>query len=67
MGKSEHCLVVGGCGFLGKHLAEQLLKRGHRVSVFDIRKTFENASIKFFIGNLVDQAVRLAMCIIRSF
>ena len=23
-------LVVGGCGFLGKHMAEQLLKRGYQ-------------------------------------
>jgi sterol-4alpha-carboxylate 3-dehydrogenase (decarboxylating) len=34
---SESYLVVGGCGFLGRHIVEQLLARGEtQVSVFDI-------------------------------
>lgn len=33
----ESYLVVGGCGFLGRHIVEQLLGRGEtQVSVFDI-------------------------------
>lgn len=33
----ESYLVVGGCGFLGRHIVEQLLERGEsQVSVFDI-------------------------------
>ena len=29
------CVIVGGCGFLGAHVAAALLRRGHRVRVFD--------------------------------
>ncbi len=29
------CLVVGGNGFLGSHVVDQLVERGHEVTVFD--------------------------------
>ena len=29
------CLVTGGCGFLGSHLCEELLRRGNRVICVD--------------------------------
>ncbi|XP_005095330.1 sterol-4-alpha-carboxylate 3-dehydrogenase, decarboxylating [Aplysia californica] len=50
--KNKKCLVIGGCGFLGRHLCEGLLERGWTVNVFDIRSTFEDSRIKFFIGDL---------------
>jgi len=28
-------LIVGGCGFVGSHTADALLRQGHRVTVFD--------------------------------
>ncbi|XP_013378832.1 sterol-4-alpha-carboxylate 3-dehydrogenase, decarboxylating [Lingula anatina] len=46
------CTVIGGCGFLGRHIAEQLLQRGYAVNVFDIRTTFTDDRIQFFEGNL---------------
>jgi len=29
------CLVLGGCGFMGSHVAERLLRDGHVVRIFD--------------------------------
>ena len=56
--QGKSCAVVGGCGFLGRHLVEQLLHRGYTVNVFDIRKTFENEKVHFFTGNLCNKEVR---------
>jgi len=37
MSERESYLIVGGCGFLGRHIVEQLLAREEtQVSVFDI-------------------------------
>ncbi|MDI6775058.1 MAG: SDR family oxidoreductase [Verrucomicrobiota bacterium] len=29
------CLVTGGCGFIGSHIAEELLQGGHAVRIYD--------------------------------
>ena len=31
-------LVIGGCGFLGTHLSNELVKKGHKVTVLDLKK-----------------------------
>jgi UDP-glucose 4-epimerase len=30
-----NCLILGGCGFMGSHVAEGLLEAGYRVRIFD--------------------------------
>lgn len=50
--------MVGGCGFLGRHIVDKLLEKGYQVNVFDIRKSFEDARVKFFIGDLLHKEVR---------
>jgi 3beta-hydroxy-delta5-steroid dehydrogenase/steroid delta-isomerase len=32
------CLVTGGAGYLGRHLAEELVRRGHAVRLLDVRE-----------------------------
>jgi UDP-glucose 4-epimerase len=34
----QRCLVIGGSGFIGKHVTEELLQSGRDVSILDIRK-----------------------------
>jgi nucleoside-diphosphate-sugar epimerase len=34
----ETVLITGGCGFLGQHLAQELIERGFRVVVFDLQE-----------------------------
>ncbi len=46
------CTVIGGCGFLGRHLVESLLEKGYEVNVFDMKTTFKNDKVNFFTGNL---------------
>ncbi|WP_144466834.1 NAD-dependent epimerase/dehydratase family protein [Bacillus nitratireducens] len=32
---SKRCLITGGAGFIGSHLAEELVKRGYQVTIVD--------------------------------
>ena len=57
--QSKVCAVVGGCGFLGRHLTESLLARGYQVNVFDLKVTFENDQVRFFTGDLCRKEVRV--------
>ncbi len=58
-----HFLVTGGAGFIGSHLAEELVRRGHRVRVADDLTTGKRSNldhvrgVEFLHGDLADLAV----------
>ena len=58
----KNFLVTGGTGFIGSSICELLVKRGHRVTVFDnnsreLKKTFLRLNkIKFIKGDIRDKS-----------
>ena len=42
------CTVIGGCGFLGRHLVEGLQEKGYEANVFDMKTTFKSYHPLFF-------------------
>ncbi len=59
-----HCLVTGGAGFIGSHLVEALVSRGHDVRVLDNLCTGSLANLErvrsridLIVGDLVDSEV----------
>jgi nucleoside-diphosphate-sugar epimerase len=61
-------LVTGGAGFIGSHLAEELLRRGHRVRVADSLITGKRANLdviaaaEFLEGDLAEAAFAETAC-----
>jgi nucleoside-diphosphate-sugar epimerase len=57
-------LVTGGAGFIGSHISEELLRRGHRVRVVDSLVTGYTRNLRdgveFVQGDLADGAVAKA-------
>src|SRR6185436_20518981 len=47
----KRVLVTGGAGFLGSHLCERLLERGHDVLCVDNYFTGSKANIEHLLGN----------------
>jgi FlaA1/EpsC-like NDP-sugar epimerase len=46
-------LIIGGGGFLGRYIVEQLLERGEKnVKIFDLRKTWDDPRVEFIVGDL---------------
>lgn len=52
-------LVTGGCGFIGSHLVERLLKDGHQVRVLDDLSTGKRENLparaELVVGDVADQ------------
>lgn len=46
-------LVIGGSGFVGRHIVQQLLARGDNVSVFDIVQRYHDTP--FYPGDITEQ------------
>ncbi|MCR9295110.1 MAG: GDP-mannose 4,6-dehydratase [bacterium] len=46
-----HYLITGGSGFIGSHLAEALLKEGHRVTVLDDLSTGKITNVEHLESN----------------
>ena len=66
------CLVTGGCGFIGSHIVDALVARGHSVTVLDDLSsgTADNLNGKALLANgsildtsAVDNALRDANCV----
>ena len=54
----KSCLVTGGCGFIGSHLADALVARGHRVRILDDlstgRRANAPAAAELVVGDVAD-------------
>lgn len=51
---SEVYVVIGGSGFLGRHIVEALQKRGDNVVVLDIVQRYDD--VPFYSADITDQA-----------
>ena len=46
--KKKNVLVIGGSGFIGSHLVDELISKKYKVSVLDIKKSkYHNKNAKF--------------------
>ncbi|MEM7559711.1 MAG: GDP-mannose 4,6-dehydratase [Planctomycetota bacterium] len=67
-----HYLITGGCGFIGSHLAESLLRDGQQVTLLDdlstgkisnVRHLESNPNLRILIGSVTDpDLVHEAVC-----
>jgi len=60
--KSKKILVTGGAGYIGAHLTEKLIRKGHKVLVVDLLKLqggipFVNTKCKFIKGDITKNTV----------
>ena len=53
MSQRDVYMVIGGNGFLGRHIVLQLLERGDIVSAFDIVERYND--VQFYSGDISDK------------
>jgi UDP-glucose 4-epimerase len=56
-------LVFGGAGFLGSYVVDELITRGHDVTIFDLKPSpYLNGEAKMIVGDIMDvDAVKVAI------
>jgi UDP-glucose 4-epimerase len=57
----SHYLITGGCGFIGSHLADLLLAKGHEVRVLDNLSTGKRENLsslaELWVGDVADRSI----------
>ena len=49
-------VVLGGSGFIGSHLCDLLSSKGHKVNIFDIKKSqYKKKNQKMYIGSILNK------------
>ena len=55
-------LITGGSGFLGSHVSDELIKRGHKVVIFDKKKSkWRKKNQKVYLGDILNYR-KLDLC-----
>jgi UDP-glucose 4-epimerase len=55
-GKNQIVTVIGGSGFIGSHVADQLTRQGYQVQIFDQKVSpWKNKDQKMIVGDLLDK------------
>lgn len=66
MREYDHMLITGGAGFIGSHLADNLIARGYRVTVIDdlstgkmqnLQQSVSSPLFSFIEGNIIDNPI----------
>jgi UDP-glucose 4-epimerase len=52
--------VTGGCGFIGSHVVDHLIRGGHEVAVLDVEDRWRNPAAGYVRADIFDQAALAA-------